>query len=90
MEFLSTLINLKCEEGSWKKIKASCSGTGFSLLLFADDLLLFAKTDETNIEALVEVLNEFYKLIGLKISKEKSKIFFSPNVTAEEKREIVN
>ena len=30
MEFLSTLINLKCEEGSWKKIKASRSGTGFS------------------------------------------------------------
>ena len=57
---------------------------------FANDLLLFAKTNESNIETLVEVLDEFYKLTGLKISKEKSKIFFSPNVTAKEKREIVN
>ena len=30
MEYLSALINLKCEEGSWKKIKASRSGPGFS------------------------------------------------------------
>ena len=60
------------------------------MFFFANDLLLFAKTDKSNIEALVEVLDEFYKLTGLKISKEKSKIFFSPNVTAKEKREIVN
>ena len=91
MEFSSTLINLKCEEGSWKKIKASRSGPGFShIFFFADDLLLFAKIDESNIEALVEVLDEFCKLTSLKISKEKSKIFFSPNVTTEEKGEIVN
>ena len=59
-------------------------------IFFTDDLLLFAKTNESNIKALVEVLDEFCKLIGLKISKEKSKIFFSPNVTEEEKMEIVN
>ena len=79
MEYLSTLINLKCEEGSWKKIKASRSGPGFSHIFFANDLLLFAKTDKRNVEAVVEVLDEFCKLSGLKISKEKSKIFFSPN-----------
>ncbi|KAK9998877.1 hypothetical protein SO802_018480, partial [Lithocarpus litseifolius] len=90
MEFLSTLINMKCEEGSWKKIKASRSGLGFSHIIFADDLLLFAKTNQSNIEAIVEVLDEFCKLTGPKISKEKSKIFFSPNFTAEEKVEIVN
>ena len=45
MEFLNILINRKCEEGSWKNIKASRSGPGFSHTFFADDLLLFAKTD---------------------------------------------
>lgn len=90
MEYLSTLINLKCEEGSWKKIKASCSGPGFSHIFFADNLLLSAKTDEGNVEAVVEVLDVFCKLSGLKISKEKSKIFFSPNVTVEDKMDIVN
>ena len=90
MEFLTTLINLKCEEGSWKKVKASRSRSGFSHTFFADDLLLFAKTDESNIEAIVVVLDEFCRLIGLKISKAKSKILFSPNVATEKKREIVN
>lgn len=90
MEFLNNLINRKCEEGSWKKIKASHSGLGFSHTFFADDLLLFAKTAESNIEAIVEVLDEFYNLTGLKISKAKSKKIFSPNVATEERREIVN
>ena len=90
MEFLNTLINLKCDEGSWKKIKASRNGSGFSHIFFADDLLLFAKTDESNIEAIVVVLDEFCRLTGLKISKAKSKILFSPNVATEKKREILN
>ena len=68
MEYLSALINLKCEEGSWKKIKASHSGLGFSHIFLVDDLLLFAKTDERNIEVVVEVLDGFCKLSGLKIS----------------------
>ena len=38
MEFLNTLINLKCKEGSRKKIKASRSGLGFSYIFFANDL----------------------------------------------------
>ena len=38
MEFLNTLINLKCKEGSRKKIKASRSGLGFSHIFFANDL----------------------------------------------------
>ena len=62
----------------------------FPTFVFVDDLLLFAKIDESNIEALVEVLDEFCKFTGLKINKEKSKIFFSPNITTEEKMEIVN
>lgn len=45
MEFLSTLFNKKYEEGSWKKIKASRSEPGFSHMFFADDLLLFTKTN---------------------------------------------
>ena len=60
------------------------------IFFFVDDLLLFAKTDERNVEAVVEVLDVFCKLSGLKISKEKSIIFFSPNVSMEDKLDIVN
>ena len=90
MEFLNTLINLKCEEGSWKKVKASCSRSGFSHTFFANDLLLFAKIDESNLEVRVDVLDEFCQLTGLKISKAKSKKNFSPNVATKKRREIVD
>lgn len=43
MEFLNSLINKKCEDGDWCKVKASRNGSGFSHMFFADDLLLFAK-----------------------------------------------
>ena len=60
------------------------------IFFFVDDLLLFAKTDERNVEAVVEVLDVFCKLSGLKISKEKSIVFFSPNISMEDKLDIVN
>ena len=89
MEFLSSLINKKCEEGKWVKVKASCSGPGFSHSFFADDLLLYAKADRGNCEAIVEVLEEFCELTGQKISRVKSKVFFSPNTPEETKEELV-
>ena len=76
MEFLSTLIHKKCEEGDWTRVKASRSGPGFSHIFFADDLLLFASTSQRNMEAVSEVLDEFCSLTGQKISLAKSKTFF--------------
>ena len=81
MEFLSSLINKKCEEGKWIKVKASRGGPGFSHSFFADDLLLYAKADRGNCEAIVDVLEEFCELTGQKISKVKSKVFFSSNTS---------
>ena len=78
MEFLSSLINKKCEDGNWVKVKASCGGPGFSHSFFTNDLLLYAKADCGNCEATVDVLEEFCVLTGQKISKAKSKVFFSP------------
>lgn len=50
----------------------------------ADDLLLFAKANQKNCETISDVLKEFCSLSGQKISKEKSKIFFSSNVSEED------
>ena len=52
MELLSSLINKKCEDGDWDKVKASRNGPGFSHMYFADDLLLFAKANQGNCEAI--------------------------------------
>ena len=84
MELSGSLINKKCEDGDSNKVKASRNGPGFSHMFFADDLLLFAKSNQKNCETISDVLEEFCSLSGQKISKEKSKIFFSPNVLEED------
>ena len=45
MDFLGQLIEEKCNTKTWQPVKASQSGPEFSHLLFADDLILFAKAD---------------------------------------------
>lgn len=52
MELLSSLINKKCKDENWDKVKASRNGPGFSHMYFADDLLLFAKSNQGNCEAI--------------------------------------
>ena len=77
-----------CEAKRWDKVKASRNGPSFSHVFFADNLMLFAKADHKNYEAIIEVLDNFYNLVGQKIILEKSKILFSSNVTRRRKRSI--
>lgn len=56
---------------------------GISHLFFADDLNLFAKVDEESCEAILGVLNEFCEESGQKVSLDKSRVYFSPNVQPE-------
>ena len=90
MEFLSSLINKKCNDDVWDRIKASRNGPGFSHIFFVDDLLLFGKATQENCEAISEVLEEFCSTTGQKISCEKSKVFFSPAVTAEDRADLTH
>ncbi|KAK9991108.1 hypothetical protein SO802_026093 [Lithocarpus litseifolius] len=88
MEYLGHLIEQKCVEGMWKPLKASRDNVGISHLFFADDLLLFAKVDSEACEAVPQVLCNFCNESGQKISLEKSRIYFSPNVDSEVKEEV--
>jgi ribonuclease HI len=81
MEFLSFLIHERCEEQLWDPIKAARNGPAFSHLFFADDLVLFAKADRKNCQSVKEVLESFCDLSGQKVNLNKSKVFFSPNVS---------
>ena len=90
MEFLGALINKKCVDREWDKVKALKNGPRFSHMFFADDLLLFAKANTQNCNAIEEVLEEFYGLSGQKVSQEKSKNFFSPNVPEDTRDTICN
>lgn len=88
MEVLGFFINGKCEEKLWDLVKALRNGLAFSHLFFADDLVLFAKADLKNCRNIRETLDSFCDLSGLKFSLRKSKVFFSPNVDQDHRREF--
>ena len=64
MEFLGAQITSMCEVRRWDKVRAFRSGPSFSHVFFADDLMLFAKADRKNCEAIIEVLDNFCNLAG--------------------------
>ena len=78
-----------CEGKMWDRMKASRNGPSFSHVLFVDDLMLFAKANHKNCEAIIEVLNNFCNLASQKVNLRKSKILFSPNVSRRRKRFIL-
>ena len=88
MEYLVYLIEQKCVNGEWTPLKASKGNLGFTHLLFADDIILFSKADVRGSEAILEVLDKFCRESGQKISHDKSRIYFSPNVSEELKEDI--
>ena len=63
---------------------------GSLIFFFADDLLLFAKANTRNSEAILGVLDSFCGISRQKISKGKSRIVFSLNVDAQSKISICN
>ena len=80
MDFLRQLIEEKCSMKEWQPIKASQGGPAFSHLLFANDVVLFAKMDYANCVAIRKVLNVFCGVLGQTISEAMSRVYFSPNV----------
>ena len=86
MEFLGAQITKMCEDNKWDMVRASRSGPSFSHVFFVDDIMLFAKANTKNCNAIMEVLNNFCNLAGQNVNYCKSRIFFSPNVTTRRKR----
>lgn len=69
-------------------MKASKNGPTFSHIFYADDLMLFAKANSKNCDAILGVLNNFCNMAGQKANLNKSQVYFSPNVTGRKKRTI--
>ena len=88
MEFLSAQITSMCKERRWDKMQASRHEPSFAHVFFANDLMLFVKTDHKNCEAVIEVLDNLCNFAGQKVNSGKSEILFSPDVTRRRKRYI--
>ncbi|CAA7036314.1 unnamed protein product [Microthlaspi erraticum] len=83
MERLCHLIERSIDEKEWKRISLSRGGPKLSHICFADDLILFAEASVGQIRVIRRVLEKFCKASGQKVSLDKSKIFFSENVSRE-------
>ena len=80
MEYLGFLINESCRKKEWIPLKASKQKLGISHLFFADDLMLFAKSNKAGVESIKKVLSQFCNDFGQLVSMKKSCVYFSPNV----------
>ena len=69
-------------------MKTSQEGLPFSHLMFANDVVLFAKADLGNCMAIRDALDTFCSNTGQTISEAKSRVFFSPNVDRDSKESL--
>lgn len=83
MERLCHLIDNAVMEKKWKPISLSQGGPKLSHICFADDLILLAEASVAQIRIIRGVLERFCLASGQKVSLEKSKIFFSRNVSRD-------
>ena len=88
IERLSHAINLAVRNGSWCPICLSRNGVPLTHLFFADDLLLLAEASCNQSHVINNVLNIFCSCSRELISKQKTQVYFSKNVTAEKARKI--
>lgn len=77
MDKLSHMICNSLEDGNWIGMKPRKLGTIISHLMFVDDILLFGKATEKQMECTMEVLHNFCSSSGKRISHDKSCILFS-------------
>ena len=88
MDFLGQLIEEKCNDNLWQPVKASQNGLAFSHLLFADDLVFFARVDYINFLAIRDVLDDFCSISGQTVSEAKSRVYFLPNVDRDTRESL--
>lgn len=72
------------EDKKWKGVKASVNGPSIFHLFFTDDLMLFCKAKEKCCKTVMDILNDFCKVSGLRVNFSKSKLYASPNTPSSE------
>jgi len=90
MERLCHLIDGAIAGKRWKPICLSQSGPKLSHICFAYDLILFAEASVAQVRVIQSVLEKCCIASGQKVSLEKSKIYFSDNVSRELGQQISN
>ena len=76
------------DQGHWKPIYISKGGPPITHLCFVDDLFIFTEASMDQVDIIKSCLDLFGQSSGQKVSKEKTKIFFSHNVHHSRATEI--
>lgn len=90
IEQLNNMIVASINEGLWKPILLNRGGPAISHLMFADDMVLFAEASIEQMGCILKILNDFSLVSGQRINFSKSSIFFSPNITSDLAKSLVN
>lgn len=88
MERLNQIIEESILAGKWKPIQISRGGPQLTNLFFADDIILFSEASVEQALIIAECLDRFCMASGQKVSLQKSSVFFSNNVSDENKMAI--
>jgi hypothetical protein len=92
-EGLSCLLKHREESSNLSGIRVAQSAPAVNHLLFADDSLLFFKTNRESVEEVNDVLHAYCDALGQQVNMDKSSIHFSKgcsNYTREEIKDILN
>ncbi|XP_026445199.1 uncharacterized protein LOC113345732 [Papaver somniferum] len=90
MEFLSRLLTNAANNHVISGFKDARNAPGITHLLFADDILIFAKADMHNIAGILDVLEKFGMYSGQMLNFGKSSVYFSKNISLENKTFLTN
>ena len=90
MEKLSVMIQKKVDASLWKPIKLVNNGPGISHLLFADDMMLFCHGKKSQVRCVIDTLNDFCRMSGLRINLDKSQAMASKHLTRRKRESICN
>lgn len=90
MEYLSALITEEVNLKNRKPFKLKNHNVEISHLLFADDILLFARANESSIYSINTLIDNFCQTSGMEINLEESKLWLSPEIPQNMKTLIFN
>ena len=89
-EIFARLLQRAEYAGNLQGIKFAPRCPQITHLQFADDLLILAKANTTNVETILQCLNSYQACSGQKINLSKSEIIFSKNTNSRLTRDLCN
>lgn len=87
---LSRIIDREVRRRSLHGICAVNGTQSITHLLFADDLIVFGKADENEVEAIINCIRKYGEWYGQCINLQKSCIYFSKNLPSSEANSIAS